>query len=62
MTGCGCLLLVAILGGLLYVLVAGSTDTGEPIEQAAGALAAAGLLVAAALTRALARVVRPSLP
>lgn len=34
MTGCGCLLLVAVLAGLLYVLVAGSTDPGEPIEQA----------------------------
>lgn len=35
MTGCGCLLIVAVLAGFLYVLIAGSTDPGEPIEQAA---------------------------
>ncbi|HUG56201.1 MAG TPA: hypothetical protein VMJ92_03910 [Candidatus Limnocylindrales bacterium] len=54
MTGCGCLLLVAILGGLLYVVVAGSTDAGEPIEQALG------LLAAVLLIPTLARVLRSS--
>jgi hypothetical protein len=34
MTGCGCLLLVAALVALLYVLFFGSTDAGEPIAQA----------------------------
>jgi len=30
MTGCGCLVLVGALAGLLYVLIRGSTDAGEP--------------------------------
>lgn len=34
MTGCGCLLLVGALIALLYVVLFGSTDSGEPIEQA----------------------------
>lgn len=34
MTGCGCLMVVAMLGGLLYVLIRGSTDSGEPVEAA----------------------------
>jgi len=38
-TGCGCLLLVAALVGVLYVFFFGSTDSGEPIQEAA-ALAA----------------------
>ena len=34
MTGCGCLLLVAVLGLLLYLFTFGATDTGEQMEQA----------------------------
>ena len=43
-TGCGCLLLIAAIVGLIVFLVFGSTDPGEPIEAAA-ALAAASLLM-----------------
>lgn len=44
MTGCGCFILVAILAALLTLFLRGSTDAGEPFEQAAAlavALAAA---------------------
>lgn len=34
MTGCGCLVLVATLVALLGVFLRGSTDAGEPFEQA----------------------------
>jgi hypothetical protein len=34
MTGCGCLLLVALLGFLLYLFTFGATDTGEQVQQA----------------------------
>jgi len=44
MTGCGCLILVAILVGGIAFMIFGSTDPGEPIQQAA-ALAAALLLM-----------------
>jgi hypothetical protein len=37
-TGCGCLLLIAALVGLLAVLIFGSTDPGEPIEAAVALL------------------------
>jgi hypothetical protein len=33
-TGCGCLLLIAALVGLIGFLIFGSTDPGEPIESA----------------------------
>jgi hypothetical protein len=33
-TGCGCLLLIAALVGLIVFMVFGSTDAGEPIESA----------------------------
>jgi hypothetical protein len=33
-TGCGCLLLIAALVGLIVLLIFGSTDPGEPIETA----------------------------
>lgn len=39
MTGCGCALLVAIIVGTLGFFIFGSTDPGEPIEQAAALLA-----------------------
>jgi hypothetical protein len=35
MTGCGCLLLVSVLLAMLYVFLFGSTDAGEPIQEAA---------------------------
>lgn len=34
MTGCGCLLLIAAIVGLIVFLIFGSTDAGEPIETA----------------------------
>jgi hypothetical protein len=33
-TGCGCLLLIAALVGLIVFIIFGSTDSGEPIESA----------------------------
>ena len=39
MTGCGCLLLIAALVGLLVFLIFGSTDPGQPIESAVAGLA-----------------------
>ena len=38
MTGCGCLLLIAALVGLIVFLIFGSTDPGEPIESAVALL------------------------
>jgi hypothetical protein len=32
-TGCGCLILVAILVGGIVFMIFGSTDPGEPIDQ-----------------------------
>lgn len=34
MTGCGCLLLIAAIVGLIVFLIFGSTDAGDPIETA----------------------------
>lgn len=34
MTGCGCLLLIAAIVGLIVFMIFGSTDAGEPIETA----------------------------
>lgn len=34
MTGCGCLLLITVLVGLIVFLIFGSTDPGEPIDTA----------------------------
>lgn len=33
MTGCGCLLLVGVIVGLIVFMLFGSTDPGEPVEQ-----------------------------
>jgi hypothetical protein len=33
-TGCGCLLLIAALVGIIVFMIFGSTDSGEPIESA----------------------------
>ena len=38
MTGCGCLLLIAALVGLIVFMIFGSTDSGEPIETAVALL------------------------
>jgi hypothetical protein len=37
-TGCGCLLLIAALVGLIVFMIFGSTDPGEPIESAVALL------------------------
>jgi hypothetical protein len=37
-TGCGCLLLIAAIVGLITFMIFGSTDSGEPIETAAALL------------------------
>lgn len=38
MTGCGCVLLISAIVGLIVFLIFGSTDTGEPIETAVALL------------------------
>ena len=38
MTGCGCLLLIAALVGLIVFMIFGSTDPGEPVETAVALL------------------------
>ena len=38
MTGCGCLLLIAAIVGLIVLMIFGSTDAGEPVETAAALL------------------------
>ena len=50
MTGCGCLLLIALLVGGITFMIFGSTDPGEPIAQAVP------LIVAVLALDALARV------
>lgn len=44
MTGCGCLILIAVLVGGIVFMIFGSTDPGEPIAQAVAALFALALL------------------
>jgi hypothetical protein len=51
-TGCGCLILIALLVGGIVFMVFGSTDTGEPIEQAVA------LLVVVLFVRAVLRMTR----
>lgn len=48
MTGCGCLLLVAVLALLFYVFTFGSTDAGPPVEQAVALIAGFYALIASA--------------
>jgi hypothetical protein len=43
-TGCGCLILVAVLIGGIVFMIFGSTDPGEPIAQAVAALFGLALL------------------
>jgi hypothetical protein len=42
-TGCGCLLLIAAIVGLIVFMIFGSTDAGEPVETAAVLLLLGGL-------------------
>jgi ABC-type polysaccharide/polyol phosphate export permease len=37
-TGCGCLLLIAAIVGLIVFMIFGSTDSGEPIDTAVALL------------------------
>jgi hypothetical protein len=37
-TGCGCLLLIAAIVGLIALMIFGSTDAGEPVETATALL------------------------
>jgi hypothetical protein len=43
-TGCGCLILIAVLIGGIVFMIFGSTDPGEPIAQAVTALLGLALL------------------
>lgn len=38
MTGCGCLLLIAAIVGLIVLMIFGSTDSGDPVETASALL------------------------
>jgi hypothetical protein len=59
MTGCGCLLLVAALLAVLYVFFSGSTDAGEPIQEAVALVALIALYaIAIAARRSLQLVAR----
>lgn len=51
LTGCGCGLVIGALGVLVYVLLFGSSDPGEPVAQAMR-LAAVTLLAPLLLTGA----------
>ena len=55
MTGCGCLLLVGVIVGLIVFMLFGSTDPGEPVEQIV-ALAVLRGMSGVPLRRALVRV------
>ena len=45
MTGCGCALLIAIIVGLIAFFLFGSTDPGEPVDNAVALLALGMALV-----------------
>jgi hypothetical protein len=47
-TGCGCIVLIAALVALLYVFFFGSTDSGEPIQEAVALLTLVGGYIAIA--------------
>ena len=44
MTGCGCLILIAVLVGGIVFMIFGSTDPGEPIAQAVATLGGLALV------------------
>jgi hypothetical protein len=58
MTGCGCLLLVALLVGGIVFMIFGSTDPGEPVAQAVALGAALIALALIALRRRASRAPR----
>lgn len=58
MTGCGCLLLVALLVGLIVFMLFGSTDAGDPVAGAVVVSALAGWVALVPLRRALERARR----
>ena len=60
MTGCGCLLLVAALLAVLYVFFSGSTDAGEPIQEAVALFALIALYAIAIAGRRLLQLVARS--
>ena len=45
MTGCGCVILIAVIVGLIGLFLFGSTDPGEPLDTAVALLALGMLLV-----------------
>ncbi|MDP9281171.1 MAG: hypothetical protein M3P38_03640 [Chloroflexota bacterium] len=59
MTGCGCLLLIAALVGLIVLMIFGSTDAGEPIESAVALLLVLWLAERVALVPGRRALVRP---
>jgi hypothetical protein len=58
-TGCGCLLLIAALVGLIVFMIFGSTDPGAPIETAVALLLALWLSQRQALVPRRRALVRP---
>ena len=58
MTGCGCLILIAVLVGGILFMIFGSTDPGEPIAQAVALLAAFALTLRMTLVPARRGLVR----
>ena len=61
MTGCGCLLLIALLVGGITFMIFGSTDPGEPIAQAAALAIAVSAFGRVALGRVASAPVRRGL-
>jgi hypothetical protein len=59
-TGCGCLLLIAALVGLIAFMIFGSTDPGAPVETAAALLLALWLGKRQPLVPRRRALVRPS--
>ena len=45
MTGCGCAILIAIIVGLIAFFLFGSTDPGEPVDNAVALLGLGMFLV-----------------
>lgn len=45
MTGCGCAILIAVIVGLIAFFLFGSTDPGQPVDNAVAVLALGMFLV-----------------
>ncbi len=60
MTGCGCLILIALLVGGIVFMIFGSTDPGEPVAQAVSRLIG-GLIALVFLPRMLTMPLRRAL-